>query len=115
VPTGARWELVSIACPIDFTSTVTALTPRMFIKSGGNLFAVANHQSLAGGAYANNMTFAWGAGLPYNVFGTFPTELGAGLPNGIRMPAGATIQIPALPNGNWQAPHYIVREWLEAA
>lgn len=112
VPTGARWELVSLYANCHFDVTTNSQKPRLEIQSGGLSFAMSLAQEMGAGTYSDPMAVAFGASYAPTT-ATTNVFVAAGLPVGLRIPAGASIVVPALTQANWDAPNYSVREWLD--
>jgi len=113
VPTGARWELIAFAATLTTPDTAAAIQPSLNVSSGGLTFVNAPLQVMAAGAY-NNPLCCWSAGYSPNST-TKVNEPSASLPSGLKLLAGSVITVPGLLFETWGAPHYIVREWQEAA
>jgi len=112
VPTGARWELIAFAATLTTPDTAAAIQPSLNVTFGGVTFLNAPQQVMAAGAY-NNPLCCWSAGYSPNST-TKVNEPSASLPSGLKLLAGAVINVPGLLFETWNAPHYIVREWQEA-
>lgn len=115
VPTGARWDLLSICSTAtevgDFSLTVRTLT--VTDGSGntiGKFIPTTKFVHLGG-----NGVITFGQGLSPSTVPSF-NFVTASLPSPFRLLAGATFGMDAMGgNGNWAAPVYVVREWQEAA
>lgn len=113
VPTGARWELITIGAQFTTSGTVAVRRPRLGISSGGVILVDNYHpgtlpaSSSAGFAWAQGMALASAFAAASNY---------AGLPRSLPLLAGDTVGIDAenfQPGDDWGAPSFYVREWLE--
>ncbi len=112
VPTGARWELLTwFATATKNVGPLTSITPSVqlndpFSNSIGQFSASAAFQNVT------SQSVSFGSGItPSAAAGA---QVCGSLPTGMKLPAGATIGMPAPNNiANWSAPIYSVREWQE--
>lgn len=115
VPTGARWEFLSIRAQLVTSAAAGTRNPLLNMATSGVEFVRSTPPIGFGPSITAEC--AWGAGMPsvsqagYNGFQS-------GTPVSLQLPAAATVSAATsgLDAGdNWGAPTYAVREWLEAA
>jgi hypothetical protein len=115
VPTGARWEVVTLYAPATWSAVAGNRTPYLVMSSAGvNIGTFA-----AGGATpaAAVVACTWGQTLGTGADNTNHQYQGS-LPAHLTLIAGAVIQtaVFGLAAGDaWGNPQYTVREWLEVA
>lgn len=115
VPTGARWELLSIYVLLTTSATVINRNPMLIVDDGANSYyrMQQNANETASQAWSN----VWAAGVPVWANAGQPGQV-AGLPIGLRMTAGQRFR--SLTSGiqvgdQYSALQYLVREWIEGA
>jgi hypothetical protein len=119
VPTGARWQLMTVHAQFTASATVATRRPRLAWNTGGTQSGIS--------ANVTNVTatqqgvFDWVCGMPLSA-AVFPGDNVAGLPNELYLLAGdsfatATVGLQGIdpPVDQWSAPRFTVREWLEVA
>ncbi len=114
VPTGARWELISILSLLSCSGVAGNRRPAFIASQSGNPWLrIPLPDNLVAGATKYT---EWCQGLPFATsfdFNVLPQALPAGLP----LVAGTqfgTITVNLDPLDQYVLPRYIVREWLEA-
>lgn len=114
VPTGARWELLTLR--VNFATDTTAIDrrPILFLDDGSTKFFHSAASTVINAS--NNLDYIWAGGLPLAtaVSGAAPLAglvLGAVLLAGFRIRT-TTQNIQA--GDNYDNPVLMVREWLEA-
>lgn len=113
VPTGARWEFISLATHLHASATAGARTPFLVFRSGSDIFCRATPplQVMA----SEDSFLNWGAGMPSIGVAAY-TSFQAGTPNKMALLAGevfATATGGLKVDDQYGAPTYKVREWLE--
>ena len=113
VPTGARWELVSLRAILTTNATVANRRPRLRIATQSNI--VAGASATATIAASSSATFYWSQGMTESAaIGT--DHFFQGLPSGIQMLAGGLIEVGGdniQAGDQYSPPSYKVREWLQ--
>lgn len=115
VPTGARWELLTIGASLTTSVAAGNRRPRLTITSGA-VHLIDNYHPATVIA-STSAGFAWGAGTPQPTAFTATAAYSA-LVQGLPLRAGDLIGIDhegGAAGDNWGAPLFYVREWLEAA
>lgn len=112
VPTGARWELLTLSATLSNAAGINVI-PELFFDDG----VVFEHYRVRADyqpAWAlAQVQFVFGAGHPTVVPTAVSALLTKGFPIGVLLSAGHRIRVGAGPLNNWSAPVYTVREWLE--
>lgn len=113
VPTGARWELVSFHALLVTSAAAGGRQPRLLMTFGGtNAQVILPAPGTLGPSAA--MNFLWTQGVPWQL-GSLVDCL-APLATNISLSAGTVISTNTLTMNaadNYDAPVYVVREWLE--
>lgn len=115
VPTGARWELVTLRATITPQLGPISATPILTLKdpSGNTIVEQQSNAtfSTSVGVFAR-MGWSWGIAAT-----TAASNLvNMPMPQSVRLLAGSTINVQAVSGTeHWDAPIYSVREWQEAA
>lgn len=114
VPAGARWELVSMRTHLATSATAGNRGANLLFLSGVTAQAYAVSPASIGPSF--NAFFGYGQGQPVAV--DFANQVfQAPLPIGNRLLAGMQIQTTTTgmkAGDQWDAPQFIVNEWLEA-
>lgn len=114
VPTGARWELISLAVEFTTNANVANRYPEFSCNSGG--LRVAHMATNVAIPASTGVLLTWCQGLPVVSRGA-PDRLQGPLPPGIVFLAGSVFNTSTQnkqAGDNYGAPLYLVREWLEA-
>lgn len=114
-PTGARWQLLVFTVRLDCSAAVadrrTLLRVDNIVR---NVFLSVCQVTLAA-TEGRNMTWAQGAWLETAIWSLQPV---AGLSDQLMVIAGESVRTETAnfqAGDNYGAPHFLVREWLEAA
>lgn len=114
VPTGARWELVSVATLLTTSAVALNRRPSLIIDGGVSQRYARSPQAQTLAASLSKTCY-WMAGMPHET-GITADALTAGLPIGVHMLAGHRF-VTATESMNvgdqYGAPLYQAREWLE--
>lgn len=113
VPTGARWELVSLGATHQGDGSGANRTARLLFLSGAAVMAAFPQAFLEG--VGNLQGYCWTQGLPLSA-GLAGDRQVQGLVTQVALPQGAQIRTSTIglgPADQWSAPTYLVREWLE--
>lgn len=115
VPSGARWELISISWLLTTSVTVANRSPNLIFDDGSAVYFRANLVTPIAASLASQNTFGQGLG---QFTSANNVRLTSGLPVNNRLGAGHRIRtntdnIQAA--DQYSAIQYLVREWLEGA
>ncbi|HEY3042613.1 MAG TPA: hypothetical protein VGJ39_01215 [Vicinamibacterales bacterium] len=115
VPTGARWQLLTLRATLTASATVATRHAALGFRDGATQFYLSPQ---ANGQLASQVfAYDWAAGVPGDsAFGGLYNLGAIGFP--LQLLAGQVIETStsALQVGdNWNAPVYTVREWLEGS
>ena len=114
VPTGARWELLSIMCALTTSATAGTREPELGYHLGNTTYALSN-TPIAQGPSAT-WTYSWSHGVAAARFQVRQIASGS-MPTAPILVPGASffLFVSGLAAGDaWSQPIYTVREWLEA-
>lgn len=113
VPTGARWELLSLVSTLQTSAAAGNRACYLLIKAGAT---TKGRYAPAGAQVASATgTWTWAANLPV-LTGTFPVTFQQPFLQPALLLAGegfASVTTSILAGDQWSAPDYTVREWLE--
>jgi hypothetical protein len=115
VPTGARWELISIMAQLVTSATVANRISTLLLDDGANVFA--RSQSRNNATASSTTRPAWMAGVNGQAELDAST-IAIGLPIGLRLSSGfriRTLTINIQVGDQYSAVQYLVREWIEGA
>lgn len=115
VPTGARWELISIAWLLTTAVAVANRSPNLILDDGALVYFRSSFATLIPASVASQNTFAQGIG---QFTSANNARLASTLPVNNRLAAGhrvrtSTDNIQAA--DQYSAIQYLVREWIEGA
>lgn len=113
VPTGARWQLLSVNARLTTSATAISRFPALFLAEGGFDFFAAGQFSAVGASVTSAVWWECGMALESQV--GFVGSV-AGLLLGNMLLAGmsfATRTGNLQPGDQWTAPSFLVQEWLE--
>lgn len=114
VPTGARWELMSIATRLVTSGSAGNRRVRLALDDGTNTMIISAVPGVFAATTDRRAMFAQGLALETQIE---VDALVAGLPAGLQLLSGfriSTSTLNMLSDDNYFAPVLSVREWLEA-
>jgi hypothetical protein len=114
VPSGARWNLLSVFAQLHTDATPGDRTVAVQLDNGSAAYVFSPAPAPAHAGVLTN--FAWSTGLPLATQ-LMPSYVIGGLPTESPMLAGyrvGSISNPLAAGDQWGAPRLLVREWIEA-
>ncbi|HEV3059065.1 MAG TPA: hypothetical protein VGY48_12515 [Vicinamibacterales bacterium] len=115
VPTGARWQVLSLFAQITCGAGGGNRAPAFAIGASGSEFVIIPATVIVTGG--NVGSFIWSVGIGYAV-AALNVATATGIPNDLPVPAGqfvATKTLNLAGNDQWFTVRLIVREWLEVS
>jgi hypothetical protein len=113
VPTGARWELISLRAQLTTSATVANRVPLLLLDDGANAWFAGSAVATQAASLVWRYTWFQGAAPIAAIVGT---DVPLQVPINNRLAAGSRIRTSttAIAAGDqWTAPQYLVREFLE--
>lgn len=116
VPTGARWQLFSLAADFFTDATAGVREVLLTIDDSGALYHLASIQPFQQ-APSTSRRYCWATGMPLGTsLGVQNLATLAGLPSPCYLLAGHRVQTYVAnfaAGDNWGPPTFLAREWLE--